>query len=262
MKSDVKALLKILGLSFALVVLVGFVVGVPAALGWLNQEAAKYLIAGCLVAGVLVICWLAPIPLTPVEEKPANDMNGDMRSVGENVGQQETSETIPMVRKPVGVKELLASGSWYAIPAIWGLFAVVMMAIRLSHLLLLAAGVGLVVYIFLVIVYAAVYEQRSGKRPHPERLQRFSARLTGPIFSVIWSGFAAGCVVAVFVVIHVNDPFTKEAVDRVVDSNAWLFWSAVAAGALVGAGGRIWSLAKPGQLPVSDQDGDPGTGTK
>ena len=234
MKGDMKALWRLLGLSFALVVLLGFVVGVLTAVGWLDQEAATYVLLGGLLVGVLVIWWLAPIPLTPIEEKPVLDVKGDAEPAGGSPGQQETSATVPMVNKPVGLKDLLASGSWYAIPALCGLFALFLVAIRLPHLFFLAAGIGFAVYILVVVVYAMVFEQRFGMRPHPERVRVFSARVHGPIFSVIWSAFAAGCVAAALAVIHVNDAFSTEAVNRVVDASPWLFWGAVAAGAALG----------------------------
>jgi hypothetical protein len=67
-------------------------------------------------------------------------------------------------------------------------------------------------------------------------------------------------VAGVFVVIHLNNPFTQEAVDQAVEGNPWLFWGAIAVGAILGVGGRVWSLARPAKLPASEQGGDPGAG--
>jgi hypothetical protein len=54
MKSDMKALLKVFGWSFAVAVL-AIGVGMAAAIGWITKEAAVSLMLGCIVVGGVVI---------------------------------------------------------------------------------------------------------------------------------------------------------------------------------------------------------------
>jgi hypothetical protein len=46
------------------------------------------------------------------------------------------------------------------------------------------------------------------------------------------------------VVIELNNPFIKEAVDRVVQEHTTVFWAVAGAGVIIGAGGRIGSLSR------------------
>lgn len=77
--------------------------------------------------------------------------------------------------------------------------------------------------------------------------------MLSPVFSVLWAGFAAGCIASMIVVVELNDPFSKEVVDNVVKEHATLFWGIMGAGVIVGAGGRIWTLSRTGQFSVVDK---------
>lgn len=55
MRTDVKALLKVLGWSFALVLAVLGSFGMAATVGWLTKEGAVVLLLSCLLVGGVVM---------------------------------------------------------------------------------------------------------------------------------------------------------------------------------------------------------------
>jgi hypothetical protein len=73
MRKDMKALLKVLGWSFALV-LAGFAsIGMAVTVGWLTKEGAAVLILGCLMVGGVVMGMKfrsALFSLQPNQDKP------------------------------------------------------------------------------------------------------------------------------------------------------------------------------------------------
>lgn len=74
MRSDARALLKVLGWSFAVAMLM-LGVAAAAAVGWVTREAAPYLMLGCFVVGSAVIGWRfgrALLQQPPRQDEPAN----------------------------------------------------------------------------------------------------------------------------------------------------------------------------------------------
>lgn len=74
-----------------------------------------------------------------------------------------------MEKRPFGVLDLLASGSWYAIPAIWGFFAFIRMAILQGGLLAISSLVALAAVVFWFMVRTIVQWVRAGKQPTEEK---------------------------------------------------------------------------------------------
>lgn len=163
-----------------------------------------------------------------------------------------------MEKRPLGFVDLLASGSWYAIPAIWGFFVFIRMAIWQGGILAIFGLVAFTAVALWCTVHMIIQWVRAGKQPTQSQQRAAFHAILSPVFSVMWAGFAAGCVASMIVVIELNDPFTKEAVDRVVQEHTTLFWAVAGAGVIIGVGWRIWSLSRPGQVAAANKAGDPG----
>ena len=161
-----------------------------------------------------------------------------------------------MEKRPLGLPDLLVSGSWYAIPAIWAFFAFVRMALGLGDKFLIACLVGTAAVFVWFIGQTLLQWGRAGKQPTDEQQRAAIGAMWGPVFSVIWAGFVAGCSASMIVVIELNDPFSKEAVDRVVQEHPILYWAVAGAGLVIGAGGRLWTLASPSRVVTSQREAD------
>jgi hypothetical protein len=130
------------------------------------------------------------------------------------------------------------------------------MAIWQLDVLMIALLAGVAVSVVWLVAHGVVFKARTGRLPTNEQEGAALRKGCRSVYSVIWAGFAAGCVASMIVVIELNDPFRKESVDRVVQGHALLFWGAMAVGVLIGAGGRIWSLARPARPAASHQAED------
>ncbi len=149
-----------------------------------------------------------------------------------------------MHKQPFGLVDLLASGSWYAIPAIWGFFAFIRIAIWQGGILAITSVVALTAVALWFMIHTIIQTVRAGQQPTKEQQDAAFRKMLSPVFSVIWAGFAVGCIASMIVIVELNDPFTKEAVDRVVQDHTTLFWAVMGAGVIIGAGGRIWTLSR------------------
>ncbi len=160
-----------------------------------------------------------------------------------------------MEKRPLVLIETSGAGCWYVIPVmIWAFITFVRMAIRQSDILVILGLVGIAGVFLWFMVHTIIQSVRAGKQPTEEQQRAAIRAMWSPVLSVIWAGFAAGCIASMIVVIELNDPFTKEAVDRVVQEHMTLFWAVVGAGVLIGAGGRIWSLSRPGRVAAAQKE--------
>jgi hypothetical protein len=78
--------------------------------------------------------------------------------------------------KPHGIIDLLASGSWYVIPAVWGLYAFVRMAISQAVKLAVATLLGFVAVCLWFFVRTIIQTVRAGKQPTEAQQQAAASR--------------------------------------------------------------------------------------
>jgi hypothetical protein len=161
-----------------------------------------------------------------------------------------------MEKQTVGLQDLLASGSWYAIPALWGLIAFIRMALMQGGILAITSLVALTVIVVWFSFQMLIQKVRTGKQPTKEQQESAFRAILNPVFSVIWAGFATGCIAIMILVVEMNDPFTKELVDHVIKEHTALFWAVMVIGVTVGASGRIWNLSRSGQVGTAKKTGE------
>jgi hypothetical protein len=107
-------------------------------------------------------------------------------------------------------------------------------------LVVLAVAFALACVAFLV--HAFLHIARHGKQPPEEEQQAAFQRISKPVFAAGWYGFMGSCIAAMIVIVEVNDPFSRDAMDRVVKDHSVLFWFVVAAGFVIGAGDHIRTM--------------------
>ena len=149
-----------------------------------------------------------------------------------------------MKDRQVGLREIIASGSWYAIPVIWGFFAFIRMVTYQLGTLLISCAIGFGVIIVVYVVFAVVRMRRHGKQPSKDEEQSALRTIGSSVFSVVWSAFVVGCLLSMFVVIEYNDPFTAESIEEVTSKHGTVFWSITSVGAVIGAIDRIQRMIR------------------
>ena len=131
---------------------------------------------------------------------------------------------------------------WFKIAAFWAFCAFVrLVAYQASMLLvILAVAFGFACVAFLA--HALLHIARHGKQPPEEEQQAALQRISKPMFAAGWYGFIGSCIGAMIVIVEVNDPFSRDAMDCVVSDHSVLFWSVVAVGFVIGAGDHIRTM--------------------
>jgi hypothetical protein len=168
-----------------------------------------------------------------------------------------------MMKRLLGVFGFLAPVGGILILTFWVLSAFIRMAISLA-----STNLGDIIFISILVAFTAVFLWfivqtiiqwvRAGKQPTKEQRWAAFSAIASPVFNVICAGFIGACIASTIVVIELNAPFTKEAIDRMVQEHTTLFWAVVGAGLIFGAGGRIWSLSRPGQVAGAQKEQDAG----
>ena len=134
------------------------------------------------------------------------------------------------------------SSLWAKVAAFWAFCAFVRMAAYQASMFLIIVAVAFGLACVAFLAHAFVHMVRHGKQPPKEEQQAALQRISKPMFAAGWYGFIGSCIGAMIVIVEVNDPFTKDAMDRVVRDHSVLFWSVVAAGFMVGAGDHIRTM--------------------
>ncbi len=147
-----------------------------------------------------------------------------------------------MKDRQIGLREIMTSGSWYAIPVIWGFFAFIRMVTYQFDKLLISCVIGFGAILVAYVVFAVVHMRRHGKQPNKDEEQSALRTIGRSVFSVVWSAFVVGCILSMLVVIEYNDPFTAESIEQVTGKHGAVFWSIAAVGAVIGAIDRIQKM--------------------
>ena len=160
--------------------------------------------------------------------------------------QAETTqlESRVMTNRRITLLDIWLSRPWYGFAAAWAGLAFLRMAVYQGPVLLVIIAIAFGFACFAFLIHTLAHIARHGKQPAEDQQQADFQKIGKPIFAAGWYGSIGACIAATIVVIECNDPFAKEAIERVVKDHSVLFWSVVAAGFVIGAGDHVWKMAR------------------